>query len=1148
MTGNQQQFLNLLRDDMKPSGRPEPLFRFLDRLTFGDLTDCASSYFEHDAEYVHQRAKLNAVFLKLAEDLLAKGDVYFALRLEIALRAPPWQSRYTALSATGRATLNRRVEHEKRKLTAVQRQFIDLFDHYMHKQLSQQKLEGFTSKLKTFQERHDCLFAYVEVSQGYGARNGHDSLLIFLGLSRAAIWLGDAAFTQIYQSKVAEKNTPWHERYAALSPEWRQLIEGDIRDKKTIRSDVEYKGKIHKGAEVGHYDFGPVTPAKTQPAAPSQPQASGKAVAEFLKRYRQFVARGDRHSMDQYQNFLRVQAFEDLRACVEAYLKDSSDQGTATNPRSLVMFFGVLSRALTKGDAYYAFKVKYLTQTAGTVWNQRYMALDQKMYRDRLKAQIEEEIAKKGRLLDDLKAAYYSRFQADPDLQALQTFEPPLPNPAQIDNLAGALSDCETAVAVRSIENFERAFDSLAKILASEKDSLTLWVLAKRCRERAGLDARFRNLFYLYGVGLLFINALQKRPVVYTSGFNAQERECLLGGGRFNDPYFADFVLALEYVMWKKSGAPTLSELCKGQGLLQIYADRYRLFLTPMMEGATLLGSVERLWEKKNHEMAAIRIPVMSRRDGKKELRIGQTIGNYYILFWDFEREMAYLLVNGLDKVVFEARAQRLAEIYDDDALYGEIVRGTAAILPFLDLLWQVVLYMPDLVSGGLTGLAKSIIFNYAFEKSTEALGVDGTQAQLFMLGLSLLVHGTKPKEVDAAEVEHQFSAAEHHLEPNASAVNGQNRMIDATGTQGTGATSAAIHAGQARIGTEMRGIERPGGMIEIRGAETPTGETRVGTEMRGIEGPAATHEIRGFDPGTEAGSPGGAAHGKDASHTTADPRATDDHGSQDRATDAGDRDTADSAAHNDPAGRANQDQGLKEHQDRWVIGEGISGREKKSIRAPRGKQSSPPLPPHVRDRFTQGTWSQHGEIHVNEGGLQLRRPSKTPAANWLEYERGFDEQLAEPLAKEVSAPNKRVVKLGPEDQGYRSSSSGTTNRLKMQKTYKAPEGLMDRRPDASMEVIENLPNKGKKVAEVHYFEATLQTDFETGVAGRGHKQRQLAGTIWLSQGRTGYSPDTRIYYHIIAPGPPTGNTLAYLQKVLDLFPNLEINWFVVPK
>jgi hypothetical protein len=95
---------------------------------------------------------------------------------------------------------------------------------------------------------------------------------------------------------------------------------------------------------------------------------------------------------------------------------------------------------------------------------------------------------------------------------------------------------------------------------------------------------------------------------------------------------------------------------------------------------------------------------------------------------------------------------------------------------------------------------------------------------------------------------------------------------------------------------------------------------------------------------------------------------------------------------------------------------------------------------------------------------------------------------------------------------------------------------------------VERLSSGVDTTAEVHFFEATLQTDFQPGVSTAGHKQRQIAGTVWLSQGRKGYSADTRIYYNIVAPGLPSDSTVGFLNNVISQFPNLEINWFVVPK
>jgi hypothetical protein len=1129
-TENQQKFVDLLRDYVKPSGQEQRLFKFVDSLQFEDLRDCASVYFEHDAEYAHQRSKSQAVFLKLSVRLVEQGDVYFALRLAILVRSPrtPWEIHYTALSAQDKSTLQKRLLAKKRSLTGVQREFIDLFDRYMKGQVAQNKVEAFSSALKTFEPRRDCLFAYVEVSQGYAARNERNSLLIFLGLSRATIWLGDAYFANAYKARVAEKDSAWHERYRSMDPEWQVLIQQDIKERLTIRSDAVIDKKTYKDAIVGQYKFDPVPAQKIHPEDRQQSAPLSNLQKQFLSLYEQFVDRGDRNSMDTFQEFLRIHKFEDLEACVLASLEDSNERHTGGNQRSQALFFGVVSAALTKGPAYYAFKVKFLTHTPGTIWNERFSALDKITYRDRLDAQINDEIKKKARLIDDVKAAYFAKHQVDPDLQALQTFEP-ASSQAQEERLSSALSDCEVAVAVSSVDSFERAFNDLSSVFLAEKDPLSLLVLIKRCKERQRLDARFRHLFYLYGVGILFGMVLRTRAVVYKAGFNAEEKQWLLEGSEAGNRYFIDFALQLEYAMWKRigapkppaelpeaprpesqAGAPTLTAMCKGQGILHIFADKFCLVLTPTIEAATLQGSVETLWRKRSKEVAALRIPIMSRRDGKKELRVAQTIGKFYILWWDFKHGTVYLLVNGLDQVVFETRQERLAEIYDDDAIYGEISRSTQHILVLMPIFWQIILYIPDLVSGGVTGLAKSIIINYAFEKSTEALGVDATHAQLFLLGVGLLAHGLKPRE-GGPKVEAELAATKHGIEPNAKAAAAQNRMIDGRATESLGG-GATVRPLESRVGTDMRGIDRPGAVIEIRGS----------------------------DPDVVANSRGDAPTS----------RATDAPDKHNRAIDPADRGTND--PHDDsaafPGGEGGQ--GVREPPEIRRYEEGVSGKRTTRRKPVKRIKPAQPLPPRTEDRMPiRGDWSQQGRININRDGFRFRRrpgPGNTapPVSGWREFEQGFNQQLAEPLANAVS--DKPVVRTGPDDFGYRTRSSDATNQLKMQKGLAGPDGLMNRRPDASMMVVERLPGGLETIPEAHFFEATMQTDFQPGVGGAGHKQRQISGTLWLTEGRKGFTPDTRMYYHLFAPGPPTPATVEFLEGIMNQFPNLEINWFVV--
>jgi hypothetical protein len=923
MADVQQQFLDLLRDYMKSPAPDQKLFKFIDspQLKFEDVRACASSYFnlDKDAQYTHERTKWSGVFLKLASALLEKGDVYFALRLDVMVGTTglTWEIHYKALSPKDRSTLQARITRKKLSLSSAERQFMNMFDLYMKKQTTQQEIQKFTDKLNR-DGRRGCLSTYVEVSQRYADRNKYNSLLIFYGLSTYAIRANDAYFAHIYEGKVAERDSPWGERYQALSQneDWRKDIERDIAEKKTISTDVKIKvkekEKDKKTGEVketekeklvkvptGHYKFAPVAPEKTYREDREKTEAPTEAPEEFRRLYQRYVVLGERAAEKDLHNFLRVRQFKDLQACITAYLSDDTYRATDSNPRSLIMFFAVLSTALAKekDSAYYALKVRLLINTPNTIWNKKFMAMDKTLYRHPLEVQIEQEIQKKARLIDEVKAAYFAQRQTDPDRQALATFEPKA-GQEQENLVSSALSDCEVGIGAGSLESFETGFDSLAKVLTEQHDSLVLLAMIRRCRDRPGLDKKFRDLFYLYGVGLLFGNVLRQRPVIYQKGFNDEELTWLIAGSDTGNRYFSDFALQLSYAMWKRAGHPTLTALCKGEALLHIYAEKFRLFLTPTLEAAALLGEVERLWEKNEKEVAALRIPIMSRRDGKQELRVAQMIGNFFILWWDFRRGIVYLHVKGFDKVVFETRQERLAEIYDDDAIYGAIFRNTQHILEFMPIFWQVIMYIPDLVSGGLMGLAKSIVFNYAFEASTEALGIDPTQAQAFLFGVGLLAHGLMPHE-GGPKGEAGIAAAEKDIARDARAVASHNQMVDARVTAPVGADAALPHGephialdthttgstagiGDYHAQTGPRGLGAdppgppgpPGGGHDVGGLKPDSGprgiggeppgpplESRTGFDPRGPERPGGEHEIGGWserpDKDVEGGSTG---------------------------------------------------------------------------------------------------------------------------------------------------------------------------------------------------------------------------------------------------------------------------------------------------
>lgn len=196
-----------------------------------------------------------------------------------------------------------------------------------------------------------------------------------------------------------------------------------------------------------------------------------------------------------------------------------------------------------------------------------------------------------------------------------------------------------------------------------------------------------------------------------------------------------------------------------------------------------------------------------------------------------------------------------------------------------------------------------------------------------------------------------------------------------------------------------------------------------------------------------------------------------------------------------------------------------------------------------IKDRITGGKWLQRGKLRINHGAYRFKKRWIKGRHNAQDYEEGFN-ALVPKMAREVS--DKKVRVDVPSNTGYRTPSSPSTNRLKYQKSRRGKP--LVRRPDATMEIVEETTQGGKVVAEVHFWEATTETNFRSGIGRAGHKQRQTTGTLWISSeiGRKGYMPNTRLYYHIVAPDGPTQETINFLNQVMKDLPNVEIQWFIV--
>ena len=789
MADTKQEFVALFRAYMK-DGDAKKLFAFVDGQPLDRLRECLAAYFDADTGH-EQRPRARAVFVRLVVTAVGKdfGFALFAQAMKSAARTP-WPAHYKELSGGEKSSVDKAIDKQKARLPAIPRAFADKFDSYMTKGkggVTLDKISGFLKVLKPA-DAQACLALYVEMSPWYEKGNDEASLNVFFLASSYALQPGEVAYARAYTASIEAELNVWHTRFSSLRPDQQKYLRDRIKDAITTDPPAEAgKRKAPLSEDEQH----------------------------FIRLYRKYVDTRDRRSMDTFQRLLAARGADALAGYVQLYLDDSAAHyGEPASHESLQIFFGTLSMAIAKGSAWYAYKVRAFIDSPDTIWHKRYAALDPRQYGNPLRSQLEAAIKSKARFIDDLRIAYYLKTKRDAGLVALRNFEPVAVPKALLEQLSGALADVEVGVGARNPEFSEKAFSAVSAILVAQKDLPTLWVLAKRCRERTALLAQYRHLVYFMAVGLLYMAAAVKYPVSHKNGFNDDEQALFFDGAERGDRYFDDFAAQMTAAIWRRAGRPPkvrgprneteaagpddmYTAMAKTEGLLQVHSDRMGLTLTPLVEAAALRGAVDEAWSKHSQEVGAMRIPI----DSRTSVKVGETIGNVYVLWWDEQHRTVYLQVNGFEQVVFETDQPRLAKIYMDHSFYGVVAENTQHLLELIPFIFEILGYLPDLVSGGLLGLAKSIIFNLAFDKSMRALGIDPMKAQLFMLGASLLIHGVKPKEaagsgahmeVETLEV-HEVHGEVHELHGEA---HGQAKEAHSTEFQGTGESNTHAATG----------------------------------------------------------------------------------------------------------------------------------------------------------------------------------------------------------------------------------------------------------------------------------------------------------------------------------------------------------------
>lgn len=725
-TEAQQKFIQLFTDAMARADAYPQLAEYIASLKAEALQDCLTSYFEVSQRYgASDKGNLRA-FYDLTLAALTKSDPWFALKVEVVTqsRGTLWYTRFNALEAKQKARLNAQVKAKRQALAAATKRFLEKFEAYMKQPKTQIKpFSEYIYALRADQQQ-ECLLAYLEVSVRF-ADDSADSLRIFWALSSLTIARSDAYYAAKYETRIKAAGTLWNTRFNALQPEQREEIAKQIREKKKgLKVDITPPGADSK-------ERGKITQTSTQ--------------LKFLAVFDECMKKKDPRPV---ADFAMPLPFQQRRECLTAYLQ-ASTRYPDDNPVSLNIFFGLSSLVINRGDAYYAFKYEYLIATAGTLWAKRFDALD-----DRQKKVLRDEIEKRhrdSRIIDEVKLEYFRKNQKDPDLKALQAFEPAT-NADQKKLLRDALDACRHNFVLHKVEEFLKSFDALGDLFKAQKDSAVFVSMLKWIRETPMRPRMLHEELYGYAVQAFCLHAMSgPRGPTYLKGFNDEETAWLLSGEAPKGFYFDDFQERLNYAVYKCHGRADITNVAKAHAAMLLFADLYGVRLAPMMEAAGVRALVETLRTKEPRSIDDLRIPVNAPLFRNAKLRIGQTVGNIFIVWWDSSSSTAYIEINGLEKVLFSVDSYfRLGQMYQDDMTYGEIWRGTQHLLKVIPVFFEIIGYLPDLLSGGFTGLVKAVIINYAAEGISNQVfdGSTGANIALNLVGSALTGHGPKGDDI----------------------------------------------------------------------------------------------------------------------------------------------------------------------------------------------------------------------------------------------------------------------------------------------------------------------------------------------------------------------------------------------------------------
>lgn len=617
-------------------------------------------------------------------------------------------------------------------MTPVQKKFLAKLDARM-KGAPEKEIADFLQKLI----RHPpdlwaCLEAFMTVSAKYGIER--TSMSVYWGVaSLALVWCEPYSALEFEYRSQTGAHSEWSKRYAALPEYAVKEATSWIAKQKKKASSIDFR-RLERFKEAEE----DVQTAKRLEPPPGKRHLSRQA-RKFLQAFHKYMSIKTRAARLVFDKVLESLKGAELEACLNAYVEDSS-RYAVDDAWSLYTFFALSSQAMHRCSAYLGLKYQnWIKPETKSTYAKLYAHLDPNQI-----SQLASDftsVNKRARILDELRYAYYKAYGKDPDDRALRDFEA-VKNDHLRTEVSGTLAQYDHDCEANDMRGFNLTWDEFAKLMEN-KDRLTLVMMVKWCRDWLSADRTMRDELYWHAVGALFVKLLLDRPEVYRHGYSDEEKAYFISLNQNRHPYLDDFLRRLRYLSITRQMA-RFSQLCKVHAALILYGAKRNMRLATMSEAEKVLGNVERVQDHGPSPGDILSVPVTQRegllKDRNASVSVGETFGDIAIVWFD-GRDTAFVECKGLEKVLFVLHENDYTHQLGDltnARFYDKLHEGTKGLLVLIPAFFEILSYLPDLVSGGLTGLAKSIALQYVINEGAEAVFGDSEAAAWVASAVSL--------------------------------------------------------------------------------------------------------------------------------------------------------------------------------------------------------------------------------------------------------------------------------------------------------------------------------------------------------------------------------------------------------------------------